>query len=98
MKTSMVGRRPCDAAGARKRAVKADMEHARWVHVARLPLTVTAADVRLALAGVVPGKGAPTGVSSANGGGQGGGAYSPTITSYKSAFDFFRFIVVHHHQ
>lgn len=59
-----------DTAGAKKRATKTDLEHVRWVHVARLPLTVTASDVRLALAGVVPGKGAPTGVSTASGGGR----------------------------
>lgn len=59
-----------DTAGAKKRAVKADLEHVRWVHVAKLPLVITAQDVRLALAGVIPGKDAPKSVSTANGGGR----------------------------
>ena len=53
-----------------KKVAKRDMEPARWVHVARLPLIITASEVRLALAGVTPGKGAPAGVSTANGGGR----------------------------
>jgi len=44
------------------------LEAARWVHVARLPLAVTAGDVRLALAGVERGKGAPATVSARAGG------------------------------
>lgn len=56
--------------GGRKKVAKRDMEPARWVHVARLPLIITASEVRLALAGVTPGKGAPAGVSTANGGGR----------------------------
>jgi hypothetical protein len=65
-----------DSIASKKRALKADMEHARWLHVARLPLTVTAADVRAAVAGVKTGKekgkvaaAAAAWVSAANGGG-----------------------------
>jgi hypothetical protein len=51
--------------------MKAELEHVRWVHVARLPLTVTAADVRRALSGVAADKVCPiAGVSAASGGGK----------------------------
>ena len=59
-----------DVNGGGKRAARKDMEHARWVHVGKLPLTITAERVRAALAGVTPGgkEGAPSTVSHANGG------------------------------
>ena len=40
-----------DVNGAAKRAAKRDLEPARWVHVGKLPLTITADQVRAALAG-----------------------------------------------
>jgi len=39
-----------DVNGAAKRAAKRDLEPARWVHVGKLPLTITADQVRAALA------------------------------------------------
>ena len=48
---------------------KKQLEKARWVHVSRLPLAVTAADVRLALGGIdTTTKGAPTSVPEERGG------------------------------
>ena len=41
-----------DVNGAAKRAAKRDLEPARWVHVGKLPLTITADQVRAALAGI----------------------------------------------
>jgi predicted sulfurtransferase len=45
-----------------------EMDKSRWVHVARLPLCVTSNDVKLALAGIEVGKGAPSSVSAELGG------------------------------
>jgi len=42
-------------AKAKRAALKGELEHARWLHVAHIPLTATADDVRSALAGIVPG-------------------------------------------
>ena len=64
-RTSRSGGSADDRAGKKPRR---RLDAARWVHVARLPLAVTASDVRLALAGVERGKGAPAAVSKHAGG------------------------------